>query len=201
MAESHILGFLNLFQKIIAKNVKISHLGLEKVGKICALDVAYNKDIGYAVALFHDLSTNTFKYNVAKGKVFFPYIPGYLFMREAPLMIEALKPYLDECELILVDGQGLAHPRKSGIATVIGVLLEKPSIGVAKSRLTGDIVNENGVSYIIVNGEKVGVKSGKYYYSIGNLVDLQDVIYLASKGYPIELKKADKISKESKRNE
>lgn len=201
MAELHILNFLNLFQRLIAQNVKIIHLGVENVKRVCALDVAYKGDIGYAVALLHDLGSGEYKHNVAKGKVFFPYIPGYLFMREAPLMIEALKPYQDECELILVDGQGLAHPRKSGIATVIGVLLNKPSIGVAKSRLTGDMILENGVSYIVVNGEKVGIKFGKYFYSIGNLVDLDDVKSLSIRGYPIELKIADRISKESKRNE
>ena len=194
--EDPLLNFLVKFQYLVSKNVKISHLGIENIKKICALDVAYSGDIGYAVAVYFDGSK--YEHNVISGKVNFPYIPTFLFMREAPLMIKALEKYQDLCELTLVDGHGLAHPRRSGIATVIGVLLDIPTIGVAKSKLFGDEVKENETTYIVVNGEKVGVKQGKYYFSIGNKVDLEDVTALAKKGYPYILKLADRLSKEVK---
>lgn len=195
--EDYIINFLIAFQRLVAKNVIIQHLGIEKVKSLCGLDIAYKGNTGYAVAVKEE--NGNFEYNVVKGDVFFPYIPTFLFMREAPLMMKALEKY--ECDLILVDGHGLTHPRKSGIATVIGVLLDKPSIGVAKSRLTGDLVTEGGITYVVVHGEKLGVKVGKYFYSIGHKTDLTDVIELSKRGYPTVLRLADKISKEVKKKE
>ncbi len=194
--EDYLLNFLILFQRLISRNINLTHLGLENVKTLCAVDVAYNKDEGYAVAVKQ--TNGKFEYKIVKGKVTFPYIPGFLFMREAPIMIKAVEGY--QCDLLLVDGHGLAHPRKSGIATVIGVLLDIPTMGIAKSRLAGDIVEENGISYVVINGEKVGVKSGKYFYSPGNKVDLQDAIDMSKKGYPEILKFADKLSKEAKKD-
>ncbi|EZQ11120.1 MULTISPECIES: endonuclease V [Acidianus] len=191
----YFFNFLKLFQGLVAKNVKITHLGLDNVSSICAIDVAYKGNIGFAAAIRK--ADNQIEKRVISGNIDLPYVPGFLFIREAPIMIKALEGF--QCDLILVDGHGLAHPRKSGIATVIGVLIDKPVIGVAKSKLIGEIVNEGNREYIIVNGEKVGIKSGKYFYSPGNLTDLDDCISLSSKGYPDILKLADKLSKEAKK--
>ncbi|AWR96398.1 endonuclease V [Acidianus sulfidivorans JP7] len=202
--EDYLINFLKLFQKLVSNNIKLQHLGINNLKTLCAVDVAYNKDEGFAVAVKQNAKSiynneDNYEYNLVKGKVDFPYIPGFLFMREAPIMIKSLEKYQNECDLLLVDGHGLAHPRKSGIATVIGVLLDIPTIGVAKSKLAGDIIEENGIEYVIINNEKVGIKSGKYFYSPGNKTDLQDCIDLAMQGYPRILKIADKLSKEMKK--
>jgi len=67
----------------------------------------------------------------------FPYIPGLLSFREVPAILEALSRLSAQPDLLLCDGQGLAHPRRLGIACHLGLLCDLPSIGVAKSRLTG----------------------------------------------------------------
>jgi len=73
----------------------------------------------------------------AKGKIDFPYIPGLLSFREIPLILDALKDLSAEPDVFLCDGQGIAHPRRMGLASHLGVLLGKPTIGCAKSRLVG----------------------------------------------------------------
>jgi len=72
----------------------------------------------------------------------FPYVPGYLSFREAPVYLAALEALGGEPEALLVDGQGIAHPRGLGVAAHLGVHANLPSIGVAKSRLYGDAAGE-----------------------------------------------------------
>ncbi len=110
----------------------------------------------------------------------FPYVPGLLSFREAPAILEALAGLDVEPDLVFVDGQGIAHPRRLGIAAHLGLLLERPTIGVAKSILTGrhaELSPAVGDRAPLVLGDEVlgyalrtraGVKP--VYVSVGNLI-------------------------------
>jgi deoxyribonuclease V len=74
---------------------------------------------------------------IARRPTSFPYVPGYLSFRELPAVLDALKQLTVTPDLLLCDGQGIAHPRRFGIAAHLGVLTDLPSIGVAKSFLSG----------------------------------------------------------------
>ena len=91
----------------------------------------------------------------------FPYVPGFLSFREAPVYLAALAQLSREPALLLVDGQGVAHPRGLGIAAHLGVHLDMPSVGVAKSRLYGKQEGElaeaaGGAAPLVGKGEQVG---------------------------------------------
>lgn len=116
----------------------------------------------------------------------FPYIPGLLAFREAPAILAAIERLQIEPDLFIVDGQGLAHPRRMGIASHIGVIINKPSIGCAKSLLCGQHgeVGPRVGDYteIYDQGEVIGAAlrtredTKPVYVSIGHKVDLSTAI-------------------------
>ena len=119
---------------------------------------------------------------VATDHIDFPYIPGLLSFREMPLLLAAFEKIEFTPDLVLVDGQGIAHPRRMGIASHLGLWLGIPTIGCAKSRLCGehDIPDNVAGRYTELkdNGEVIGsvlrTKTGvkPLYISIGHMIDL-----------------------------
>lgn len=123
---------------------------------------------------------------LVKGEVSFPYIPGYLAFRELPLLTELLKRIkgsADLADVIFVDGNGLLHPRKAGLASHLGVVLDHPTIGVAKKLLCGS-VEDSGIDtgkwrLVAVDGKELGLAVKTYeranpiYVSVGNKVTLE----------------------------
>jgi deoxyribonuclease V len=97
----------------------------------------------------------------ARRKLRFPYVPGLLSFRESPILLAALARLKIEPDVILVDGHGLAHPRRFGIACHLGLLLDKPTIGCAKSLLVGEHRNPasraGSTTPLFFRGAKVGV--------------------------------------------
>ena len=97
----------------------------------------------------------------AVEKIAFPYIPGLLTFREAPVLLKAFSQLPQEPDLLLLDGQGIAHPRSLGIAAHLGVLLNLPAIGCAKSRLCGEYeepgMEKGSTAPLKDNGKTVGM--------------------------------------------
>jgi len=88
----------------------------------------------------------------------FPYIPGLLTFREGPSLLAAFKKIKNDPDIILFDGQGIAHPRRMGIATHLGLFLDKPTIGCAKSKLSGkytSVGEEKGDYTLLKEGKEV----------------------------------------------
>jgi deoxyribonuclease V len=126
--------------------------------------------------------------STVQGPLHFPYVPGFLSFREAPLMMQALRGLSKQPDLVLVDGQGRAHPRRLGIASHLGLLLDLPTVGCAKSRLAGRYAmpgDEAGATSELVNrGEVIGsvLRTRKgvkpLFISVGHRVSLATAVAL-----------------------
>ncbi len=123
---------------------------------------------------------------VAEGKIRFPYVPGLLSFRESPLILAACEKLCCLPDLVLVDGQGIAHPRRFGLASHVGLFLDLPTIGCAKSILCGQhqpVGEETGShAELLDKGELVGAalrtKSGvkPIYVSVGHRISLASAL-------------------------
>jgi deoxyribonuclease V len=130
----------------------------------------------------------------ARGKAFFPYIPGLLSFREIPILISALTKLKTMPDLILCDGQGIAHPRGMGLATHLGLLANCPTIGCAKSRLVGTysgLAQEKGATAELVHsGKVVGLAARTrervkpIYISVGNHITLKQSVNIVLRCCP-----------------
>ena len=108
---------------------------------IAGVDVSYSRarDLLFAAIVVLDAdSLEPIEVASASQQPVFPYVPGLLTFREGPVVLEAYAGLRDEPDLLMFDGQGIAHPRGLGLASHIGVVLDRPSIGCAKSRLVGE---------------------------------------------------------------
>ncbi|MEW5719690.1 MAG: deoxyribonuclease V [Chloroflexota bacterium] len=135
-------------------------------------------------------------YAIARLPVQFPYIPGLLAFREIPVVLRALEHLKTDPDVLIVDGQGRAHPRRLGIASHLGVLLDRATIGCAKSILCGaakEPANRAGAwSPLMDRGEQIGaavrtrVGVAPVYVSVGHRVSLAraiDIVMRCCKGY------------------
>ena len=125
-------------QAFISKRVKLKKIQLEKVKIVAGVDVSVKEGFSKAsiVALSFP-SLRVVEITTHKMKTVFPYIPGLLSFREGPVILECVKRIKNVPDVFIFDGQGLAHPRKAGLACHLGVFLGVPSVGCAKSRLYG----------------------------------------------------------------
>lgn len=126
----------------------------------------------------------------------FPYIPGLLTFREGPALLEAFRRLRSEPEVIFFDGQGIAHPRGLGIASHMGVLLDRPTVGVAKSLLTGTAAEpgpgRGSTAPILRDTETIGMavrtkeRTKPVYVSVGHRIALARAVALVlatTRGY------------------
>ena len=172
---------------------------------VIGLDVAYSEEIGVGAAVVvNNRTKETIASTTIVREIKSEYIPGLFQLREGPFLIELVQG-IRQNGIILVDGNGILHPRRYGLASYLGVTLNRQTIGVAKKLLLGkishrtqkyaDIIHENEVlgRAVLHDGRK------PIYVSIGHKVSLntavQVVIDSCVKGYPEVLRRAHILSK------
>jgi deoxyribonuclease V len=154
-------------------------------GLDCSLDKRAGKIFAAAV-VFSFPELEPVEIVTATLPLVFPYVPGLLSFREIPVCLEAVKKLQTPVDLWLIDGQGIAHPRRLGLASHLGLFLNTPTIGCAKSRLIGTYdqpdVNKGDFSWLYDKNETIGaiVRSRIHvkplFISPGHLCSLDDAI-------------------------
>jgi len=157
----------------------------KKIRFIAGVDVAYVKrmSIGAVAVLDYD-SLKIVESRTALCETRFPYVPTLLSFREIPPAILSIKKLRVQPDVFLVDGHGFAHPYRCGFASHLGLVTGKPTIGVAKGRLFGEVGDkiEEGIAFLKHKGEVVGAvvatKGGckPVYVSVGHMVSLKTAI-------------------------
>ena len=193
-----------------------------RIRRVAGADVAFDaagqrpKAIA-AVVLFSYPEWEELECSVGQRPLAFPYVPGLLSFREIPAILAALEGLKETPDLIFCDGQGYAHPRRFGLASHLGVLLDLPTIGCAKSRLIGEPAVPGGPGAragawtpLVDRGERIGAAvrtragSQPLYISCGHRVSLERAIALTLEAcdgprVPLPTRRADRCVALAKR--
>jgi deoxyribonuclease V len=194
-------------QKELAKKIIANDDFDSNVEFICGVDVSYRKKIAYCSAVIINKENFEIIETVrSKSEIKNPYIPGLFILRESAPILHTLRLITRPFQLLLVDGHGVLHPRRCGLACYIGIVTNIPTIGVAKSLLCGGVQPDNFVTH---KGEILGyaLKSNENskkvaYISVGHKISLLTSIELVksitktNQFIPEPLRIADKLSKE-----
>ena len=181
-------------QKEIAKRV-VAKDDFGEITRICGVDVAYDGDYAYCSAVVME-GGSVVESAGSKTIVKYPYVPGLLMLREAEPVLHTLAMLKGGYDLLLVDGHGRLHPRKCCLACYLGATLDRPAIGVAKSRLCGTARPDG---FVEMNGEILGHVSKKMFVSVGHRMSLETAIAIVQELGTEPLRLADVNSKAQKR--
>ena len=176
-------------QKELAAQIDVGD-GIGTPSLIAGVDVsgANEERIAKAAIVMLDYpDLNVIETVIIEAEVNFPYVPGLLSFREMPLLIKVLEKLDAVPDLVLVDGQGIAHPRRLGLASHLGLFLDIPTIGCAKSRLIGTHgeLPDNAKTWteLFDGNEVIGaavrtkIKTNPLYISVGHKISLPKAIY------------------------
>ncbi len=182
----------------------------QKVDLIAGVDMGLDGDYARsAIVIMTWPGLEPIEAKTAVSQVKFPYVPGLLAFRELPTLLKAIEQIKNIPDIFLVDGQGIAHPRRFGIASHLGVLIDKPSIGCGKTRLFGKHEKPKPVrgscEFLYDCEDKIGAVlvtrdgTNPIYVSVGHKVTLEwsiDFVLKCSPKYriPEPTRLADKLA-------
>lgn len=131
------------FQECFAKKVIMNDEFDKEIEFVCGIDVSYKKEIAQCSAVIVNKNTLEIVELVKnKSKVKYPYIPGLFVLRESAPILDTLKLIKNSFQILFIDGNGILHPRKCGLACYIGIITNNPTIGVAKKLLFGTLQSD-----------------------------------------------------------
>ena len=171
-------------QKEISTKI-ITYDIFDKIENICGIDVSYKSNVAYCSAVITKTTFDLIASVNHKYHVQYPYIAGLLFLRESRPLLNTLKLLKNDFgfDILIIDGHGILHPRKCGLASYVGYVIDKPTIGVAKNLLCGSVREDHFIEYDrSVLGYRIK-KEGKkpIYVSVGHKISLTKAVQIVKK--------------------
>jgi deoxyribonuclease V len=176
-------------QTELSRRVILEDRFMRPLRKIAGVDLAFTGDVAVAACVTLDYeSLAVIEEKTARVRLNFPYMPGFLWFREGPAIAEVIKRLNVPPDIFMINAHGIAHPRSFGCASHIGVMLERPTIGVAGSRLYAEparlptnagervplVISDTVVGWVIK--PEVG---GPIYVSPGHMVSVESAVEVA----------------------
>ena len=177
-------------QETLAARVELANRAPSRPAYVAGVDVSGAFSDGEtlgAVVVMTWPGLEVAEVRLARKRPPMPYVPGLLSFRETPVLIDALAQLVHRPDILIADGHGIAHPRRFGIASHLGLLFDVPAIGLAKSRLVGEAdppgADRGSLSPLIHRGEVVGAvlrtreSVSPVYVSAGHRIDLEGAVH------------------------
>ena len=176
-----IIELQNEFSK---KVITHDYLNNNNIRNVCGIDVSYKDLNAFCSAVIVNKNTlEIIEIVNEKSTVSYPYIPGLFMLREGEPLLKIVRLLKNLFDVLLIDGHGILHPRQCGLASYVGIMIDKPTIGVAKNLLCGSILESNYVEYNnIILGYRIKKNNKKdIYVSVGHKISLETSIDIVKK--------------------
>ena len=171
-------------QHELAKKVIIDHYPHNTISNVCGIDVSYKDFDAFCSAVIVNINTLEIIEMVnEKSIVKYPYIPGLFMLREGKPLLKILRLFKNSFDVILINGHGILHPRQCGLASYVGIMTDKPAIGVSKNLLCGSTLENNYIEYKkTILGYRIKKNNKKdIYVSVGHKIGLETAIAIIKK--------------------
>jgi deoxyribonuclease V len=163
---------------VITTDLTPNHL----IRHVCGVDVSYHTNRAFCSAVnMNRNSLDIIETKESQSSIEFPYISGFFMLREASPIFATLKKLKSSFDVLIINGHGILHPRRMGLASFIGLLVDKPTIGIARRLLCGeeDLYNYVSIDHDICGKKLIRKGSNYVYVSIGHKISLETSINLA----------------------
>lgn len=172
---------MNFSKKVITHDYLNNN---NNIRNVCGIDVSYKDLNAFCSAVIINKNTlEIIEIVNEKSTISYPYIPGLFMLREGEPLLKIVRLLKNLFDVLLIDGHGILHPRQCGLASYVGIMIDKPTIGVAKNLLCGSILESNYVEYNkTILGYTIKKNNKKnIYVSVGHKISLETSIDIVKK--------------------
>ena len=177
---TNIIELQNEFSKKVITHDYMNN----NIRNVCGIDVSYKDLNAFCSAVIINKNTlEIIEIVNEKSTISYPYIPGLFMLREGEPLLKIVRLLKNLFDVLLIDGHGILHPRKCGLASYVGIMIDKPTIGVAKNLLCGSILENSYVEYNkTILGYTIKKNNRKdIYVSVGHKISLETSIDIVKK--------------------
>jgi deoxyinosine 3'endonuclease (endonuclease V) len=177
---TNIIELQNEFSKKVITHDYMNN----NIHNVCGIDVSYKDLNAFCSAVIINKNTlEIIEIVNEKSTISYPYIPGLFMLREGEPLLKIVRLLKNLFDVLLIDGHGILHPRKCGLASYVGIMIDKPTIGVAKNLLCGSILESSYVEYNkTILGYTIKKNNRKdIYVSVGHKISLETSIDIVKK--------------------